>query len=68
MQTGSRARRHKVNDKGVILTEYGSVESSRPMWDVKPPVQREAESSQYSSIKRPWDDWDAWEHRCLSLH
>ena len=63
MQTGSRARKYKVDDQGNTFIDYGKIESNQPMWDAKPPAKEKADGSEYSDISRPWDEWDEWEHR-----
>ena len=64
LQTGSRARKYKVSDRGASFIEYGKIESNRPMWDVKAPLEEEeSDSGRRGVSERPWDNWDEWEHR-----
>ena len=67
LQTGSRARKYKIDDQGNSFIDFGKIESNQPMFDARPAVEEKVDGSEFSDISRPWDNWDEWEHRSALL-
>jgi len=65
LQTGALQMKSTVDDRGRTQLDFGKAEGLMPLWDMTEPAPEE--DAPKATTARPWDDWDEWEFRSLTL-